>query len=88
MVKGSPYAIALDLFLPVHALDDYQSDELHYHECDYESSSVIKESIRRGGLTLEILRENRKQLYESDKTKYDGYDIDNRIYYGLERGPP
>lgn len=45
MVEATPCAESSDLILSVHTLDDYQSDELHYHEGDDEASSVIEEGI-------------------------------------------
>ena len=88
MVEATPCAESSDLILSVHTLDDYQSDELHYHEGDDEASSVIEEGISRGRLTLEELGEDRKELHESDKSQDDGYDVYHRVYDGLEGGPP
>ena len=84
LVEGTPYAVPFDLFLPVHVLDDHQPYQLHYHERDYEASSVIEEGIRRSRLTLEELGEDREELHESDKSQNDGNDVDHRVDDGLE----
>ena len=70
--------------MPVHLLDNHQPYQLHYHESDYESTSVIEEGIRRSRLTLEELCEDRKQLHESYESQNDGDDVHHRIDDGLE----